>query len=72
MALAKILTDRNEKTASAAGWIAHNIGGFGFDHFHHQPNDVARRAKLAVLPSRRDLSKHVLVNVTLSVTVLAG
>ena len=40
------------------------------DHFHHELNDVARRAELSVLSGARDLAEHVFVEVALRVTVL--
>ena len=39
-------------------------------HLHHQLDDVARRAELAVLPGAGDLAEHVLVEVALGVAVL--
>jgi hypothetical protein len=36
----------------------------------HQPDDVARRAELAVLPGAGDLAEHVFVEVALGVAVL--
>ena len=39
-------------------------------HFHHELDDVARRAELAVLPGAGDLAEHVFVEVALGVAVL--
>jgi hypothetical protein len=41
-------------------------------HLHHQLDDVARRAELAVLPGAGDLAEHVFVEVALGVAVLHG
>ena len=71
MALAQILTRRHEKAASAAGRVADaRRPGFGRDQLDHQPNDMARRAKLAVLTGAGDLGEHVLVQVALGVALL--
>ena len=43
--------------------------GVGCGHVHHQPDDVARRAELPVLPGGGDLAEHVLVEITLGVAV---
>ena len=44
--------------------------GLGRGHLHHEPDDVARGAELAVLPGAGDLAEHVLVEVALGVAVL--
>ena len=44
--------------------------GVGCDHLDHEPDDVARRAELAVLPGRGDLAEHVLVKIALGVALL--
>ena len=44
--------------------------GCGRGQLHHQPDDVARRAELPVLPGAGDLAEHVLVDVALGVALL--
>ena len=61
MALAQIFARRDEKTRRAAGRIAHDVRRLRRDHLDHQPDDVTRRAELAVLAGGRDLGEHVLV-----------
>ena len=57
------------KPGRAAGRIADDGLRGGRGHVHHQPDDVARRAKLPVLPGGGDLAEHVLVEVALGVAV---
>ena len=59
----------HEKPAGAAGRVADGVAGLGVGHLHHQLDDVAGRAELAVLPGRGDLGQHVLVKVALGVLV---
>jgi hypothetical protein len=54
----------------AAGRVADDVGGLRRGQLDHQPDDVARRAELAVLPGAGDLAEHVLVEVALGVAVL--
>ena len=49
--------------------IADDVIRGGGGHVHHQPDDVARRAELPVLPGGGDLAEHVLVEVALGVAV---
>jgi hypothetical protein len=58
------------KPAGAAGRVADDVLGRGRGQLHHQLDDVARRAELAVLPGAGDLAEHVLVEVALGVAVL--
>lgn len=61
-----------KKATSSASRVAHHIGGSGFHHLNHKPDDVARRAELPVLTRRGDLAQHVFVEVALGVAVLHG
>ena len=72
MPLPQILAHRHQEAAGSAGWIAHNVSRFRLDHLHHQSDDVARRAKLPVLPRRRNLAQHVLVQIALGVPLFHG
>ena len=69
---AQILAHRDGEATSAAGKIAHDIPGHGLEDFHHELDDVARGAELAVLPGAGDLTEHVFVEVALGVAVLHG
>ena len=66
----EIFADRQGKTASAAGRVAHDVRRRGAHEFHHQRNLLARGAELAVLPGAGDLPEHVFVEVALGVAVL--
>ncbi len=70
MVLAQIFASRDKKPRRAAGRIAEDVGRLRRDHLDHEPDDVARRAKLAVLTGGRDLAEHVLVEVALGVALL--
>ncbi len=72
MPLAQRFADGHQKPAGSAGRIADDVRGLGLNHLHHQPDDVARRAKLPVLPGGGDLAQHVLVEIALGVAVLHG
>ena len=61
-----------QKARCAAGRIADHILGRGLSQLHHQLNNVARRAELAVLPGSGDLREHVLVEVALGVAPMHG
>ena len=50
----------------------HHILRRGRGHLHHEPDDVARRAELAVLPGGGQLAQHVLVDVALGIAVVHG
>ena len=65
----EIFTDRHGKAASAAGGVAHDVPGHRPDEFHHQFDDMARRAELAILPGAGDLAEHVFIQVALGVAV---
>ena len=64
-----MLGGRDEEAGGAAGRIADDVVRGGGGHVHHEPDDVARRAELPVLPGGRDLAEHVLVEVALGVSV---
>ena len=70
MVLAQILAGGDEKPSRAAGRIADHVARLRRGHLDHEPDDVARRAELAVLPGGGDLAEHVLVEVALGVAVL--
>jgi hypothetical protein len=70
VALAQVLARRHQEAAGAAGRVADHVGRLRRGQFDHQPDDVARRAELAVLPGAGDLAEHVLVEVALGVAVL--
>ena len=61
---------RRPGSRGAAGGIADHVLGVRRDQLDHQPDDVARRAELAVLPGGGDLAEHVLVEVALGVAIL--
>jgi type I restriction enzyme R subunit len=70
VALAQVLARHDEKASRAAGWVADKVGRLRGCHLHHEPDDVARRAELAILPGGRDLAEHVLIEVALGVAIL--
>ena len=70
MALAQIFAGGDEKTGRAACRIADDVRRLRRDHLDHQPDDVPRRAELAVLAGSGDLAEHVLVQVALGVALL--
>ena len=67
--LDEMLRGGDEKAGGAASRIADDVLRRRRGHVHHQPDDVARRAELPVLPGGRDLAEHVLVEITLGVAV---
>ena len=69
VALDEMLGGRDEEAGGAAGRVADDVLRGGGGHVHHQPDDVARRAELPVLPGGGDLAEHVLVEVALGVAV---
>jgi len=70
--LADILAGGDEEAGGAAGRVADLVAGLRRGHVDHQPDDVSRRAELAVLARRGDLAEHVLVEVAVGVTVRHG
>ena len=70
MVLAQVFAGRDEEAGRAAGRVADDVVRRRRGHLDHQPDDVARRAELAVLPGAGDLAEHVLVEVALGVAVL--
>ena len=70
MVLAQILARGDKKAGRAARRIAEHVARLRRDHLDHQPDDVPRRAELAVLTGGRDLGEHVLVQVALGVALL--
>ena len=69
VALTQVFVRHDEKARRTAGRVADDVGGRGRREFHHQPDDVARGAELAVLPGGGDLGEHVFVDVALGVAV---
>ena len=67
--LDEMLGGGDEEAGGAASGIADDVLRSGRGHVHHQPNDVAGRAELPVLPGGGDLAEHVLVEITLGVAV---
>ncbi len=55
MPLAQRFADCHKKTAGSTGWVANDVRGLGLNHLHHQPDDVARRAELSILPAEATL-----------------
>lgn len=70
MIVAEIFVGRDQKAAGAAGGIDDNVFRPRRHHLHHQRDDVARCAKLAVLPGARDLREHVFVEIALGVAIV--
>ena len=70
VSLAKVFPGRHQKAAGAAGRVADDVLGVGRGEFHHQADDVARGAELAILPSAGNLAQHVFVEVALGIPVL--
>jgi hypothetical protein len=65
----EILGGGDEESGGATGGIADLVLGRGCGHVHHQADDVARAAELAVLPGAGDFPQHVFVEVALGVAV---
>jgi hypothetical protein len=55
---------------AARGWVTGGIGRLGRGHLHHELNDVARGAELAILFGAGNLAEHVFVDIALGVAVL--
>lgn len=70
MVIAQILAGGDEEAAGAACRIADHVIRRGLCQFDHQPDDMARRAELAVLAGRCDLAEHVFVEIALGVAIL--
>ena len=70
MVLAQIFARRHKKPAVPHAGSHSTSRRLRRDHLDHQPDDVARRAELAVLPGGSDLGEHVLVEVALGVALL--
>lgn len=59
----------DQEARGAAGRVADHILRRRRSHFHHQLDDMARSAELAVLPGSRDLAQHVLVEIALGIGI---
>ena len=59
----------DEETRRAAGRVADDLSRLWLDQIHHQPDDVPRRAELAVDAGRGELAEQVFVEVALGVTL---
>ncbi len=66
----QIFRRRDQITAGAAGRIANDILRRRCGQFHHQLDDMARRAELPILPGAGDLGQHVFVQIALGVAVV--
>jgi hypothetical protein len=66
---AEIFRGGDQEAGGAEGRVADHVFWHGGGHVHHQPDDVARGAELAVLPGGGDLAQHVFVEVALGVAV---
>ena len=60
---------RDEEAGGAASRIADDVFWCRCGHVHHQLDDVARSAELAILSGGSNLTEHVLVEVALRVAV---
>jgi len=67
---AQVLGGGDQVTGGTAGGIADDVRRRRGNHLDHEPDVVARGAELAVLPGRRDLAEHVLVDVALGVAIV--
>ena len=65
--LQQILHRADQKAAGATGRIADDVSGLWLKHIDHQPDDVPRRAELAVDAGRGQLAEQVLVEIALGV-----
>jgi hypothetical protein len=67
--LPQVLPGGDQEAAGAGGRVADHVLRRRRGQRDHEPDDMPRRAELAVLPGRGDLSEHVLVDVALGVPV---
>jgi len=68
----QVFAHGHQEATRARRRIHHQIRGLGLHQLHHELDDVARRAELAVLPGSGYLAKHVFVEVALGVPILHG
>ena len=54
----QVLHDADQEAAGAAGRVADGLGRLRVQHLHHQVDDVARRAELAVDAGRGELASR--------------
>ncbi len=72
VAVAEILACDHEEATGPGGGVNHHFLRRRSHHLHHEPDDVARRAELAVGARGGHLAQHVLVDVALGVAVVHG
>jgi len=65
--LHQVVHGRHQEAAGAAGRVADDVVGLGVHHVHHQLDDMARGAELAVDAGGGELGEQVLVEVSLGV-----
>jgi hypothetical protein len=70
VALAHVFVGGHQKATRPAGGVDHRIVGTRGGQLHHQLDDMAGRAELAVLAGRSHLAQHILVEVALGIAVL--
>ncbi len=68
--LAQVLAGGDQEAAGAGGGVADDVARHRRGELHHELDDVARGAELAVLAGGGDLAQHVLVDVALGVAVV--
>lgn len=66
---ADVLAGGDQEASGATGRVADLVAWLGCGHVHHQLDDVARGAELAVDPGRGHLAQQVLVQVAVGVAV---
>jgi len=69
MLVAQIFARPDQEPAGAGGGIADRLAGPGLHQRHHQVDDVARGAELAILAGAGDLAQQVLVDVAFGVAI---
>lgn len=70
MVLTQVFGRTDEEPGGTACRVADAVGRLGRRQVNHEFDDVTRRAELTGQPSRRQLAKHVLVEVTVSVALV--
>ena len=70
--VAQVFAGCHQKAAGATGGVTNGVFGGGGGQRHHELDQVARRAELAVLPGAGNFAQHVLVHIALGVAVFHG